>query len=147
MDAFTQISRNLDLSQLLLVHTGLALVSALGTAPTYNLPVALFGLLVLRGEFDGVQMKRLAVILAATGVLDVLWILAKGSLNFTLLFVLANLLVKPLSVACAVQSLQNSGAGIPGLSFRSDAYEAMGGEDEDHPDAAVISMPGALNSP
>ncbi|KAI8318936.1 hypothetical protein GQ54DRAFT_57833 [Martensiomyces pterosporus] len=148
MDTLMQMSRGLDLSQLLLVHTGIALVSGVGTAPSYNLPVYLFALSTVHSKFDQVQMKRATIILAGTVFLDVLWVLAKGTLSLTLLFILGNLLLKPITVACAVQLLQSNGATFPGLSFRGDAYEPMGGDEDDmgHADAAVISMPGALSS-
>ena len=83
----------LDVSRLLQLHCGLSLIAAVSTSPIYNLPLALYGLVVVdkgnAGEFgtDGLRQVsessctrrdwhaecsyQFAVLLAVSGVLDI----------------------------------------------------------------------------
>lgn len=63
----------LDPSALLLAHAGLSLVASVSTAPSWNLPLALFGLVVIRNDADGGDgVRAFAGLFGASFLLDLL---------------------------------------------------------------------------
>lgn len=66
---------SLDVSALLLAHSGLSLLASVSVAPVYNLPLALYGLVVVRsgGADDGGDgVRQFALLFGSSFLLDLL---------------------------------------------------------------------------
>ncbi|PVU89003.1 hypothetical protein BB561_005609 [Smittium simulii] len=131
MNSFNSTAKKLDLTQLLLAHIALSLLGALTDIPTYNLAIYLYGLVVSQQtSFLPKQLKQLAVLLSATLILDIIWLLVtKASFSSSIIMILGGIL-KPFTVATAAQALATEGFQSSGLSFRDDEdYEQLDEED------------------
>ncbi|KAI8873609.1 hypothetical protein GQ42DRAFT_108031, partial [Ramicandelaber brevisporus] len=111
MDSFVQFSNRLDLGQLLSIQVGIALLSSFGHHPFYNLPIMLFGWWAHAQEGMPEQLKRFILLLSLTGVFDVMWFIHHVDHGFTFqkLMTGLNLIIKPVTIVNAIQSLQTRG--------------------------------------
>ncbi|PVU85458.1 hypothetical protein BB559_006385 [Furculomyces boomerangus] len=137
MDSITQTARKLDLSQLLIAHTGLAVLGGLSSAPAYNLPIFLFGLIITSDSaFKPKLFKQLAALIAFTFILDLMWIIFADTSFVGFLLILLGVILKPFTVATTIQSLKSEGLDSNGISFHNDEmYEHL-----DEGDATPIEI-------
>lgn len=125
-----RMSDSLDLTRLVAAHTGLSLVACLSVSPSYNLPIALYGLVVV-GKSDAVgtagggaggdSVRQFTAILALSVVLDIFWLFSgwrHESSGLAVFCIICNWVLKPITVLAALGDLRSRGeptfAGLPG---------------------------------
>ncbi|KAK4054845.1 hypothetical protein OIV83_000769 [Microbotryomycetes sp. JL201] len=102
---------HLDVSRLLVGHATLSLLAALSSSPTWNLPLALYGLVIVTREMNdgGESMRLFTTLFGASFLLDFLWLLQYGTGTLAWLLIVANFLLKPISLISALGHLREQG--------------------------------------
>ncbi|ORY85343.1 hypothetical protein BCR35DRAFT_302811 [Leucosporidium creatinivorum] len=104
---------HLDISRLLLAHAGLSLVSSLSNAPVWNLPLALYGLVISSKEDSadaGEAIRNFSLLFGVSALLDFFWLVG-GNTPSTLAWflIVLNFLLKPVTLLSALGHLRERG--------------------------------------
>ncbi|GJE86116.1 hypothetical protein PsYK624_021960 [Phanerochaete sordida] len=126
----------LDPAKLVLVGTCLSFATSAFAAPSYNLPIFLFGHIAQESSEAIQSLQLFTALLTASGIYDIVW-LARNEQNWfmRLLTILILILKVPTALAFAT-SLRQRGAQFGGLGIRAN----------DLAGATVWSMPGGFTS-
>ncbi|KAK4058078.1 hypothetical protein OIO90_000817 [Microbotryomycetes sp. JL221] len=102
---------HLDVSRLLAGHAALSLLAALSSAPTWNLPLALYGLVIVTRESNdaGESMRMFTALYGGSFLLDFLWLLQYTTGSLAWLLIVANFLLKPITLISALGHLREQG--------------------------------------
>ncbi|KAI5480874.1 hypothetical protein MNV49_006683 [Pseudohyphozyma bogoriensis] len=156
--------QSLDLSRLLLVHTGLAMGASIFGSPVWNLPISLYGLIVVNkaeGSGGGDSVREFAAILAGSFILDLFWFMSHdGHVAWLgMLLILMNFVLKPVTLLASLGNLRQrgeptfnipTGFSIPGsfpprpseTVWQAPPYQAgSGGFPEDEEEEIAVSRP------
>jgi len=126
----------LDPSKLVLVETVLSFVTSAFSAPTYNLPIFLFGVYAQESAEAIQSLKTFTFLLGGSVIYDIIW-LAKNEQNwFIRLVTITVLLLKVPTLLAFGAALRQRGAQFSGLGFRGNDLNG----------ATVWSMPGGFTS-
>ncbi|KAL0076570.1 hypothetical protein J3Q64DRAFT_1852704 [Phycomyces blakesleeanus] len=116
MDNLQGIVQQANLATLLGVHLGLSLFGALASNPTYNIPIFFFGIWAFNYHESNTPIKTFTGALGLSIFLDVIWFILHGGnpggesgFGFAMTMNIISLLVKPVSVFAAVNTIQNRG--------------------------------------
>ncbi|ORX88556.1 hypothetical protein K493DRAFT_319379 [Basidiobolus meristosporus CBS 931.73] len=136
MNFVTDFAREVDLSRLLGMHSTLGLLACMSDAPSYNLPIYLFGMWAYQDHQATGSMKLFTFMLAGSLVLDILYLI-KHEWTWFALFTILSLALKPITILSSTQNLQirgdpvdtsNWASNIPGVSAKpnnNSAYEEL----------------------
>lgn len=119
-----ELSANLDLHRVVFVQVGLSTLASASVAPSYNLPVHLYGLYNIDNDLDHATpgavegLRQYCILLVVTGVLDLLWMYNWSSSTSVLPFalILIGLIIKPVTLLTCLNQLNRSGQGFGNLS-------------------------------
>ncbi|KAM0793194.1 hypothetical protein ACM66B_000665 [Microbotryomycetes sp. NB124-2] len=102
---------HLDVSRLLVGHATLSLLAALASSPTYNLPLALYGVVIVTRETNdgGESMRLFSALFGGSFLLDFLWLLQYSTGTLAWLLIVANFLLKPITLISALGHLREQG--------------------------------------
>ncbi|KAI8388123.1 uncharacterized protein BYT42DRAFT_559018 [Radiomyces spectabilis] len=133
METIQTFTQQTNLATLLGVHLGLSLFGALASNPTYNIPVFFFGIWAYNFRDSNAPLKTFTGVLALSILLDVVWFILHGhnpaqesGFVFVMIMNIISLLVKPISVFAAINTLQSRGDTFNAGSW-SDAPGAFPG--------------------
>ncbi|PSS37740.1 hypothetical protein PHLCEN_2v433 [Hermanssonia centrifuga] len=126
----------LDPSKLVLVETFLSFVTCAFAAPSYNLPIFLFGIYAQESAEAVQSLKSFTLLLAGSIVLDIIW-MARNHQNWFIrtVTILTQILKVPTVLAFGA-ALRQRGAQFSGIGFRGNDLSG----------ATVWSMPGGFTS-
>ncbi|GBE78194.1 hypothetical protein BKA93DRAFT_303772 [Sparassis latifolia] len=128
--------QRLDPSKLVLVETILSFSVLAFDAPTYNLPIFLFGVYAQETS-DAVQSLQTFIYLLSASILyDIIWMYNYPQHWFIKLITILTLVLKVPTLLAFVTTLHQRGANLSSLGFRGND---LGG-------ATVWSMPGGFTS-
>ncbi|SCV68455.1 BQ2448_576 [Microbotryum intermedium] len=125
---------SLDLSRLLGGHAVLSLLTNLSNAPVWNLPLSLYGLVVVSHHADdgGDSIRQFAALYAFSFFLDALWLLSNQTYTATWFFIVVNFLLKPVTLLSTLGHLRQRGYAtfnLPGGFSLPGASDHFGGHD------------------
>ncbi|OCH96161.1 hypothetical protein OBBRIDRAFT_702173, partial [Obba rivulosa] len=117
----------LDPSKLVLAETALAFVTSAFAAPTYNLPIFLFGIYAQESPEAVQSMKIFMQLLAGSFVYDIVWMARNRQSWFIRLVTILVLILKIPTALAFFTALRQRGAQFGNLGFRgNDAGGATG---------------------
>ncbi|GAA97725.1 uncharacterized protein L969DRAFT_55320 [Mixia osmundae IAM 14324] len=119
---------SLDVNRLLLAHSTLSAVTAAGSSPSYNLPIALYGLLVV--DKDPESLRTFAILHLLSFVLDIIWLTnyASYSSSFALFLVVINFVLKPVTFLAVLANLkQRNEPALPSSFGNQQVWSMPGG--------------------
>ncbi|KAK9895907.1 hypothetical protein P389DRAFT_71712 [Cystobasidium minutum MCA 4210] len=106
----------LDLSRLLIFHSVLGCVTAVSFgAPSYNLPIALFGLFIVdKSSNEG--LRQFGALHALSLALDLIWLLTghHETSKFITFLILINLFAKPVTLLAVTSTFKAQGVSTMG---------------------------------
>ncbi|KAJ6575122.1 hypothetical protein B0H19DRAFT_1127248 [Mycena capillaripes] len=119
--------QGLDPSKLTLGLTALSFIISPFTAPPYNLPIMLFGTLVVQQQenSDGQALQTFAGLLGASVVFDIIWMIKNEQNGFIKVLTLLLLLLKIPAFVSFGLALRQRGGQFSGLRS-SDLNGATG---------------------
>jgi len=126
----------LDPSKLVLAETFLSFITAPFSAPTYNLPIFLFGLYAQESSEATQSLKAFTFLAGGSIIWDIIW-MAKNDQNlFIRLVTITIQILKVPTVLAFAMALRQRGAQFGNLGFRGSDLNG----------ATVWSMPGGFTS-
>lgn len=100
------------MNKLLQGHAVLSLTAAFSNSPFYNLPLALYGLTLVstsRTDDDGESLRNFSGLYGLSFLMDFFWLL-QNSTNWLVWFlIVANFLLKPITLISVLGSLRERG--------------------------------------
>ncbi|MBW0464925.1 hypothetical protein O181_004640 [Austropuccinia psidii MF-1] len=106
---------HLDLHRVVYVQVGLSTIASASVAPAYNLPIHLYGLYNIENDMNNVPganegLRKYCILLAASFLLDIVWIYHWSSSTSLLPFILIflGLIIKPISLFTCLQQVQQA---------------------------------------
>ncbi|GAA5808293.1 hypothetical protein MFLAVUS_001683 [Mucor flavus] len=137
MESLQNTVQQANLASLLGLHLGLALLGAVASNPTYNIPIFFFGIWAYNNRESNSPIKTFTGVLAFSILLDLIWLYLHGSnpqaesgFGFAKFFNVISLIIKPISVYSGINNLKERGDSIsagnwseaPG-AFPTGAYQ------------------------
>ncbi|KAI5124688.1 hypothetical protein M0805_004296 [Coniferiporia weirii] len=128
--------QSLDPRSLVILETSLSFVTTPFTAPSYNLPIFLFGVYAQENAESNQSLKLFTGLLGGSALFDIIWMTRNSQNWFIKLITLIVLLLKAPTFLAFVSALRQRGEQFSGLNIR--------GGDANGP--TVWSMPGGFSS-
>ncbi|KZP31341.1 hypothetical protein FIBSPDRAFT_1037785 [Athelia psychrophila] len=128
--------QQLDPSKLVIVGSALSLVTSAFTAPSYNLPIFLFGTYVSEATEAAQSLQTFVAATAASMVLDIIFLSRNEQNWFIKLITIVILILKLPTFLVFGQALRQRGPGLGGLGINAGDLSGP----------TVWSMPGGFTS-
>ncbi|KAM5536186.1 hypothetical protein V8D89_010085 [Ganoderma adspersum] len=132
----TDFVQALDPSKLVIVGAAMSFATSVFSAPVYNLPIFLFGVLAQEGSEAIQSLQTFTYLLAGSMLFDVIWMSTNYQNWFARLVTVLLLILKFPTIFAFVTSLRQRGGSFSGLNIRGNDLSG----------ATVWSMPGGFTS-
>ncbi|CDO71564.1 hypothetical protein BN946_scf184911.g34 [Trametes cinnabarina] len=126
----------LDPSKLVIAGTALSFITSGFSAPSYNLPIFLFGIYVQEASEAVQSMRAFTFLLGGSMFYDIIWMFSNTQHWFIKFLSILLLLLKIPTTFAFVTAFQQRGGQFSGLGFRGNDLSG----------ATVWSMPGGFTS-
>ncbi|PIL31961.1 hypothetical protein GSI_06665 [Ganoderma sinense ZZ0214-1] len=135
----------LDPSKLVIVGTAMSFVASAFSAPVYNLPVFLFGVLAQESSEAIQSLQTFTYLLAGSMLFDVIW-MSRNSQNWFARLVTVLLLILKANSSTRKTQFPTIFAFVTALRQRGGSFSGLNIRGNDLSGATVWSMPGGFTS-
>ncbi|KAI1797882.1 hypothetical protein LXA43DRAFT_910050 [Ganoderma leucocontextum] len=118
----------LDPSKLVIVGTAMSFVTSVFSAPVYNLPIFLFGVLAQEHSETIQSLQAFTYLLASSMLFDVIWMSSNSQHWFARLVTVLLLLLKLPTIFAFATALRQRGGSFSGLNIRGNDLSGATGE-------------------
>ncbi|KAI8099889.1 uncharacterized protein BX664DRAFT_322336 [Halteromyces radiatus] len=119
MDTLQNFAQQTNLASLLGFHLGISLFGAISACPSYNIPIFFFGIWAFNYHESNSPIKTFTGCLGLSILLDIVWFtlhsgnpLNESGFTFAMIMNVISLLVKPITVFAAVNTIQGRGDSL-----------------------------------
>ncbi|KAI0068186.1 hypothetical protein BV25DRAFT_1818562 [Artomyces pyxidatus] len=128
--------QGLDPSKLVIAEVALSFLTTPFTAPTYNLPIFLFGLYAQDNAEAVLSLQVFSALVGLSVISDIIWIGKNEQNGFIKLLSIIILILKAPTFIAFASTLRSRGAQFSGLGLRGDSISGP----------TLWSMPGGFTS-